>query len=73
MAQCEFLAKSIKPEFDVFGSNYAKGFDFNSFLELTNERDAALAFAKCYERCNSAYYSIRQDNAEKAYDYFVNN
>ena len=32
---------------------------------------AALAFAKCYERCNSAYYKVRQKNAKIAYDYFV--
>ena len=45
----------------------------DSFLAMTNERDVALAFAKCYERCSSASYTVRQNNAEKAYDYFVNN
>ena len=28
------------------------------------------AFAKSYERCGSASYEMRQDAAEKAYDYF---
>ena len=40
---------------------------------MTNARDAAKAFAKCYERCSSATYNVRQNNAEKAYNYFVNN
>ena len=40
---------------------------------MSNERDAAKAFAKCYERCGSSTYTIRMNNAEKAYNYFVNN
>ena len=71
--QCDFLRDTIKYEIDTFGYAYQKGFNFNSFLNMSNERDAALAFAKCYERCNSKHYSVRQDNAEKAYNYFVNN
>ena len=71
--QCDFLRDTIKYEMDTFGYAYKKGFNLDSFLALTNERDAALAFAKCYERCNSNYYAIRQTNAEKAYNYFVNN
>jgi len=71
--QCDFLRDTIEYELDTFGYAYKKGFNYDSFLALTNERDAALAFAKCYERCNSNYYAIRQTNAEKAYNYFVNN
>ena len=71
--QCDFLRDTIKYEIDTFGYAYKKGFNLNSFLALSNERDAALAFAKCYERCGSGTYTIRQNNAEKAYDYFVNN
>ena len=71
--QCDFLRDTIKYEIDTFGYAYKKGFNLNSFLAMTNERDAALAFAKCYERCNSKHYYVRQDNAEKAYNYFVNN
>ena len=73
VGQCDFLRDTIKYEIDTFGYAYKKGFNLDSFLALTNERDAALAFAKCYERCNSNYYAIRQTNAEKAYNYFVNN
>ncbi len=70
--QCDFLRDTIKYELDTFGYAYAKGFNFNAFLNMTNERDTAKAFAKCYERCASSTYKIRQNNAEKAYNYFVN-
>lgn len=71
--QCDFLRDTIQYEIDTFGKLYAKGFNFNSFLNMSNEKEAALAFAKSYERCNSKHYAIRQKNATKAYDYFVNN
>lgn len=71
--QCDFLRDTIQYEIDTFGKLYAKGFNFNSFLNMSNEKEAALAFAKSYERCNSKYHAIRQKNATKAYDYFVNN
>ena len=70
--QLDFLNKTIKNEFQIFGGLYQKGFDFNQFLNLTNEKEAALAFAKCYERCYHAYYGVRQVNATTAYNYFVN-
>lgn len=70
--QCEFLQKTIQYEFDTYGNKYQPGFNYEAFLNLTDERECALAFAKCYERCNSAYYNVRQDNAEKAYNYFTN-
>ena len=73
VGQCDFLRDTIKYEIDTFGYAYKKGFNLDSFLALSNERDVALAFAKCYERCGSSTYTIRQNNAEKAYDYFVNN
>ena len=71
--QCDYLRDTIKYEIDTFGYAYQKGFNLDSFLNMTNERDAAKAFAKCYERCGSSTYNIRMNNAEKAYDYFVNN
>ena len=73
VGQCDFLRDTIKYEIDTFGYAYQKGFNFESFLNMSNERDAAKVFAKCYERCGSSTYTIRQNNAEKAYDYFVNN
>ena len=71
-SQCEFLGDTIKYEFDTYGFKYQKGFNFNSFLNMTDAQQAALAFAKCYERCGSGSYGVRQNNAIKAYNYFVN-
>lgn len=70
--QCEYLKNTIAREFNNYGGNYYKGFNYNAFLNLHNERDAAVAFAKCYERCASFSYGVRQTNATKAYNYFVN-
>ena len=69
--QCDFLANSIRYEFNTFGSCYKKGFKYNNFIALTNEKQAALAFAKCYERCSSSTYSLRQKCATKALEYFT--
>ena len=43
----------------------------SKFYSLENEKEAALYFAKHYERCSSKYYSIRQSNATKALKHFV--
>lgn len=69
--QLDYLASTIKNEIDTFGFVYSKGFNYNKFLEMDNEKDAALAFAKCYERCAKEHYNIRTKNATKAYEYFV--
>lgn len=69
--QLNFLANTIEYEFNTYGSKYQRGFNYNSFVSLTDERSAALAFAKCCERCSSSSYTVRQNNAEKAYKYFV--
>lgn len=71
VSQCQFLNRTMKYEFDTFGYVYKNGFNFEEFKNLNDERKAAKAFAKCYERCGSASYGVRQDNAEKAYEYFV--
>ena len=57
--QCDFLEKTIQYEFNTFGAIYKKGFNYKSFTKLTNVRAAALAFAKCYERCDSGGYGKR--------------
>jgi len=57
-------------EFNVYGRNYSGGFNYNSFCGMTNERSAAIAFAKCYERCGSGSYTARQNNATVALNYF---
>ena len=70
--QCNFLRDTIKYEIDTYGFKYYKGFKYVNFLNLTNEREAALAFAKSYERCASFSYEVRQSNATKALNYFTN-
>ena len=69
--QCNFLRDTIQYEIDTYGFKYQKGFNFNSFLNMTDAQQAALAFAKSYERCGSGSYGVRQSNALKAYRYFV--
>lgn len=70
--QCNYLRDTIKYEINTFGYAYQKGFGYDSFLEMTDVRQIALAFAKAYERCGSGSYSARQNNAVTAYNYFVN-
>ena len=69
--QCDYLRDTIEYEFDTFGYAYKRSFNYDSFLEITDIKDAALAFAKCYERCGSGSYYTRQQNAIAAYNYFV--
>lgn len=69
--QCEYLQSTIRYELNTFGFCYKKGFNYDGFCELTNEQSAALAFAKCYERCASFSYTQRQKNASKALAYFT--
>lgn len=69
--QCNYLESNIEHELNTFGKLYQKGFNYNQFTQLTNARSAALAFAKCYERCNAKGYAKRQNCAEIAYNYFV--
>ena len=71
--QCDFLRDTIKYQFDTYGFNYQKGFNFNSFLNMNDAQQAALAFAKSYERCAPGSYNISQQNALKAYNYLTNN
>lgn len=69
--QCEFLMSNIEETFHTYGKNYKSGFDYEDFCNLTNEKDAALAFAKIYERCGSGSYEQRKKNATVAYEYFM--
>lgn len=69
--QVNFLSRSILYELDTYGFKYKKGFDYVDFCDLTNEKEAALAFAKCYERCGKGSYEQRQLNATAAYNYYV--
>ncbi len=71
-AQCDYLRDTIQNEFDTFGFLYKKNFNYEAFLLLENEQEAALAFAECYERCNGDTYSLRQECATITYEYFIN-
>lgn len=59
--QIEFLGVEL---FEVIPAN-------SSFYNMQDEKEAALYFAKYYERCSSKYYSVRQSNATKALEYFT--
>lgn len=69
--QLSYLIKTIENEIDNYGHLYEDDFEYVDFISLTDEREAALAFAQAYERCWSGSYTNRKANAEKAYNYFV--
>ena len=70
--QLDFLKDTVEYEFNTYGKLYQSGMKYEGFTNMTGDcRATALAFAKAYERCNSKHYSIRQTNAEKAYEYFT--
>lgn len=69
--QLEFLSDTIEDQFSSYGRLYQSGFTYEEFKQMNNEQDAALAFAKIYERCNSKHYNVRLNNAVKAYEYFA--
>lgn len=69
--QCEFLADTIQREFDTYGHLYKRGFSYSSFMSLTDEKEAAVAFARTYERCKFTSYGARRSCATTAYNYFV--
>ena len=60
-AQYTFLGVEL---FEVIPKN-------NSFYDMQDEKEAALYFAKYYERCGSSSYSVRQKNATVALNYFT--
>ena len=43
----------------------------SSFYNMQDEKEAALYFAKYYERCGTSSYSVRQSNATIALQYFT--
>lgn len=68
--QLDYLLGSMPWEFNTFGKNYQEGFDYEEFLKITDPAEAALAFAKSYERCSPASYEQRKEAALIAYKYF---
>ena len=69
--QLDYLRDTIEKEFTTFGYLYKRNFTYEDFLALEDPEDVAYAFAKVYERCDSRYYYVRQDDALVAYDYFT--
>lgn len=69
--QLIYLDDTIVDRFNVYGYKYKKGFTYEDFCNLTDETDAAVAFADCYEVCGSGSYEKRKNNAVIAYEYFV--
>jgi hypothetical protein len=69
--QCEYLVKTMKKEFDTFGYKYKTNFNYDTFINMTSPEAAAMAFAKCYERCTPVSYNKRQNGARIAYNYFT--
>ena len=70
--QLDFLRDTVQKELNTYGYLFRSGMGYEEFCALTDAEDAALAFAKAYERCGSGSYGVRQSNALKAYNYFVN-
>ena len=69
--QLDYLKNDIQYQFDTYGFCYSYNFNFEHFLKLDNEKDAAMAFATCYERCLVSHRYVRQQYATIAYEYFV--
>ena len=69
--QLDYLYKDMPGEFKEFGFCYKRGFTYEDFINMESPEDAALAFAKVYERCASGSYGLRKQAARKAYNYFV--
>ena len=68
--QLDYLLGSMPWEFNTFGKLYKSGFNYVSFLKMTDISKAARAFAEVYERCGSGSYKLRQEAALRAYAYF---
>lgn len=69
--QLDYYALTSVTIFKNWGYKYYDGFTLDHFNRLSEPRDAALAFAKVYERCASWTYERRQNFSEVAYKYFV--
>ena len=68
--QLDYLFRTMPLEFNTFGMLYDENFNYEDFIKMTDVEEAAIAFAKCYERCGPISYKLRQKAAEKAYNYF---
>ena len=69
--QLDYLLGTLTWEFNTFGWLYREGFTLEDFIALNNPEEAALIFAKVYERCGPSSYDLRKEAALKAYKHFV--
>lgn len=71
-SQMNYLHDTIKEQIDKYGFAYGgNGFDYEDFLKLEDAGEAALCFARAYERPNEAHIPVRAYFAQNAYNYFV--
>ena len=68
--QLEFLNSTIRWIMNDFGDRYYDGFNYNKFIEITDERIAAEAFAYAYEGSPKPCSQRRLDHATTALNYF---
>lgn len=68
--QLEYLLKTLEYEFNTFGSYYKAGFKYTDFINMSDPGQAAIAFAKVYERCAAFSYDKREACASIAISYF---
>ena len=68
--QLEFLKSTIKWILNDYGDRYYSGFNYEKFLTIQDEREAAKAFAHAYEGCGSYCAQRRLDHASEALRYF---
>ena len=71
--QMDCLRDTIKEQIDYAGFVYGGyGFVYEDFLAITDPGEAAICFAKAYERCASQHVYPRAGYARTAYEYFTN-
>ena len=68
--QLEFLNSTIRWIMNDFGDRYYDGFNYNKFIEITDERVAAEAFAYAYEGSPKPCSQRRLNHATTALNYF---
>lgn len=68
--QIEYMTKSFPEILKRYAYEYQPNFTYQDFLNLTDAKAAAKAFCYIYERPGT-YHSVREDIAEKAYEYFM--
>ena len=68
--QLEFLKSTIKWILNDYGDRYYSGFNYEKFIAIQDEREAAKAFAHAYEGCGKYCAPRRLDHATEALRYF---